>query len=386
LPGTVADVDAGAGHGSGLTVQGTWDRRFAPVADAFQANLTERGETGAALSVWVDGTRVADLWGGVADPASGRQWAPDTLVNVFSVGKAFAAVVVWRQVEGGLLDPDRPVAAVWPAFAAAGKEDVTLRQVLAHQAGLPAVRRRLPPGAMFDRAVMADALAAQEPWWEPGTAHGYHVNTFGVLCGEVLRRATGASAGTLLRDEVVGPLGADVHLGLPEPLDARVAPLGWAEAGTPLGEPAGAEGLDLMRRNAYLNPAGLSGFGVVDTRAWRAAELPGTNVHASARGVAAVYDALLDGRLLGETILAEATAPHAATGTSPGRCWPTTTTGGWRRPEPAGRRPGPATPARSPSTTGLLGRASRPAQPSRHRRSAPTSRGGRSSGTPPRRR
>src|SRR5216683_14484 len=154
-------------------VDGHCDAAFAPLRDAFRGNFAERGELGAAVCAMVDGRVVADLWGGWADQAAGRRWRPDTLVNVFSVGKGLIAACAARLAGQGRLDPDEAVAAYWPEFGAAGKDAITVRQLLSHQAGLPAVRRRLPPGSMLDWPVMTAALAAQEPWWEPGSRHGY---------------------------------------------------------------------------------------------------------------------------------------------------------------------------------------------------------------------
>lgn len=298
-------------------IGGRVDPRFGAVRDAFADNFRLRDEVGAAVCVVVDGRTVVDLWGGAASVDGSRAWGPDTLVNAFSVGKGLLATLVARQVGEGALDLDAPVSDVWPAFGAAGKDRVTVRQLLGHRAGLPAVADRLPPGAMFDWSVMTDALAAQTPWWEPGTAHGYHVNTFGFLVGEVLRRITGRTPGALLRTDLAAPLGADVHLGL-GPADAgRVADFLWPGEAPPEEAPALA-GLDLMRHNTYWNPSGLSGAGVVNSARWRAAELPSTNAHASARGVARVYAALaaggaLDGvRVVDAAALAEATTEASA--------------------------------------------------------------------------
>ena len=215
-----------------------------------------------------------------------------------------AAAVAARLREQGRIDPDGAVARFWPEFAAAGKEAVTVAQVLSHEAGLPAVRRRLPPGAMFDHEVMATALAAQEPWWEPGTAHGYHVNTFGFLVGELVRRVTGRTLGAVIAEDVAGPFEADIHLGLPASEDHRVAEFLWTGPTFDEAEPAGLEEHALMVHNAYANPGGLSGMGVVNTRAWRAAEIPSTNMHASARGVGRFYETLAAGRLVGPAALA----------------------------------------------------------------------------------
>lgn len=305
---------------SGEAVGGSCDDRFEPVRRAFADNFTERGEIGAAVCIYVDGRRVVDLWGGDAGPpGTPRPWQGDTLVNAFSVGKAMAALLILRRVGEGGLELDGPAAHYWPEFAAAGKGQVTLRQLLTHQAGLPAVRRRLPPGAMLDHDTMAKALAAQEPWWEPGTAHGYHTNTYGFLLGELLRRVTGRTTGQLLRDEIAGPLGGlDLHMGLPVAEDHRVAHFHWHVETPTAPPPEGASHDRLMVHNTYFNPGGLSGAGVVNTRAWRAAEIPSTNMHASARGVARVYAALaaegaLDGvQLVDRDVLAAATVEQVA--------------------------------------------------------------------------
>jgi CubicO group peptidase (beta-lactamase class C family) len=298
----------------GAAVDGWCDERFAGVRRAFAGNFAERGERGAAVCVHLDGRVVVDLWGGEAGGSGGpRPWTGDTLVNAFSVGKGLAALLVARSVGRGELDVDAPVAAVWPEFAAAGKAHVTLRLLLSHQAGLPAVRHRLPPGAMLDHDTMAAALAAEAPWWPPGTAHGYHTNTYGFLLGEVLRRVTGRSAGTLLRDEIGGPLGADVHWGLPASEDDRVADFLWPGDPPPEAAPDGADDERLMLHNTYFNPSGLSGAGMVNTRAWRAAEIPSTNLHASARGVARVYAALAAGGTIDGVQVVDGSALTAAT-------------------------------------------------------------------------
>jgi CubicO group peptidase (beta-lactamase class C family) len=274
-------------------VEGHCDPRFEPLRDAFNTNFAERGELGAAVCVLVGGRVVADLYGGWADQEQGRRWQPDTLVNMFSVGKGLVAAGAARLAGQGTLDLDAPVAACWPEFAAAGKDAITVRQLLSHQAGLPSVRRRLPPGAMLDWPAMTAALAEQEPWWEPGTAHGYHVNTFGFLTGEVIRRVTGSTVGALLRDEIAGPLGADVHIGLPASEHERVATFIWPGPAPAEEEPPGLEPAQLMEHNSYYNPGGLSGAGVINTPRWRSAESPSTNAHGTARGVARVYAALI---------------------------------------------------------------------------------------------
>src|SRR5579884_2813618 len=213
-------------------IAGTCDARFAAVRRAFVANFAEHGEIGAAVAVMVDGRPVVDLWGGYADAARRIPWRRDTLVNVFSVGKALATVCVLRLVDRGRLALDTPVGQLWPEFAAAGKGAITVRQLLCHRAGLPAIRAPLAPEAIFAWETMTTALAEETPWWPPGTRHGYHVNTFGFLVGEVVRRTAGRTLGRVLRDEIAGPLGADVHIGLPPDAEARTAAL--ATGGAPL--------------------------------------------------------------------------------------------------------------------------------------------------------
>ncbi|GAA2640047.1 serine hydrolase domain-containing protein [Actinomadura fulvescens] len=292
-------------------IDGACDARFAAVREAFAENFARRGERGGAVCVVVEGRTVVDLWGGQATDE--RPWRPDTLVNVFSVGKGLTALLVARLAGDGRLNVDAPVARYWPEFGQGGKEVVTVRQLLSHQAGLPAVRRRMPSGAMLDWSAMTTALAQQEPWWEPGTAHGYHVNTFGFLVGEVVRRVTGRSVGELLRDEIAGPLGADVHIGLPIAEHRRVADFAWQEAPPEVDRADELTEGQLMEHNAYFNPGGLSGMGVINSAAWREAQLPSTNGHGTARGVARVYAALVAGGTFGGVRVVDADALSAAT-------------------------------------------------------------------------
>jgi CubicO group peptidase (beta-lactamase class C family) len=287
------------GQAGATGIAGRCDASFTAVRDAFAANFAERGEIGAAACLAVHGTVVADLRGGWASRAPDRPWTPRTLVNVFSVGKALIAVCVARLIGEGQLDADAPVARYWPEFGAADKTAVTLRQLLSHQAGLPALRAPMPERSVLDWQAMVGALAAETPWWPPGSAHGYHANTFGFLAGEVIRRASGMTVGTMLRREIAGPLGADVHIGLPPAQHDRVAEFLWPESGGQAwpGQPgalgAGADpGDQRMIVNAYFNPPDLSGVGVVNTADWRTAEVPSANAHATAAGVARVYAAL----------------------------------------------------------------------------------------------
>lgn len=301
-----------------LPLGGVCDQAFAPVREAFVANFIERGDVGAAVAIAVDGRMVVDLWGGWRDWARQLPWQRDTLVNVFSVSKALSTVCALQLVERGRLALDAPLTRHWPGFAAAGKDEITLRQVLSHRAGVPALRDPLPDGAMLDWPRMTAALEAQAPWWPPGSAHGYHVNTFGFLVGEMVRRVSGQSLGQWLREHVAAPLDADVHVGLPAAEHARVADFLWPPGLRPPTPAAFGGDDELMRWNTYWNPPGLSGAEWVNRAAWRQAELPSTNGHATARGIARFYAALaaggaIDGvHLLAPALLAEASREHSS--------------------------------------------------------------------------
>jgi CubicO group peptidase (beta-lactamase class C family) len=290
------------------------DPRFEPVRDALASTIASSLEVGAALTVYVDKQCVVDLWAGHADAARTRPWAGDTLVNLFSVGKAISAVCLLRLVEAGRVELDAPVARYWPEFAQAGKAKLPVRYLLTHQAGLPAVARPLPPAAWGDWTLMTEALAAQAPWWEPGTGHGYHVNTQGFLIGEVIRRVTGQSIGAYFRAELGGPAGLDGPGGRGPEHDARCADYIPAPPSPEREAFEQRARLDPMRLNAHFIRPGLSGVQVVNTRAWRAAEVPSTNGHGTARAVARLYSALAtDGTLDGVHVLAPETIARAIT-------------------------------------------------------------------------
>jgi CubicO group peptidase (beta-lactamase class C family) len=295
-------------------------RGFELVRDAFSDILAAGSEVGAALAVYVDGDAVVDVWGGYTDAARTRPWDRDTIVNLYSVGKAVTAVCALRLVEARVLDLDAPIARYWPEFARAGKADIPVRYLLTHQAALPAIARPLPSGAWQHREAITEALAAQAPWWVPGRGHGYHVNTQGFLIGEVVRRVTGTTLGAYLRQSLAGPAGVDFFIGFGPELDERCADLVPPQAGGDdderrrmLGvDPETLSGLALMRYNAYRNPPEISGTGVVNTRAWRAAELPSTNGHGNARAVARLYAALAgSGELDGVHVLSPETVARA---------------------------------------------------------------------------
>jgi CubicO group peptidase (beta-lactamase class C family) len=198
---------------------------FERVRDEFEANFVLRGDVGASVAVYVDGTPVVDLWGGTADPTAGTPWQRDTVGLVYSATKGATAVVVNRLAARGVLDLDRPVADYWPEFAAEGKDQITVAQLLSHQAGLPVPEAALTRAELLAGSPAAAALSGQKPLWEPGSAHGYHALTFGWLTGELVRRVTDRSLGTVFAEEIAQPLGLDFWIGLPPDRAASVAPL-----------------------------------------------------------------------------------------------------------------------------------------------------------------
>ena len=292
-------------------VSGYCDARFRSVRAEFARNFAERGEVGAALCIVLDGVTVVDLVGGWADPAAPTPWRHDTLVDFYSVGKAFVALLALQLVDAGLVALDDPIALVWPEFAAGGKEEATLRHALCHRAGVPALREPLTNDDLWDWDRMTAALAATTPWWEPGTRHAYHTNTYGHLIGEVVRRVSGEPCGRRLA-ALAGPLDADLHVGVPPAEQHRCAAVLFEAPGPPALPHDALEGDVRMEMLSYFNPPGFSSMGVVNTVAWRSAEVPSTNGHGSARGVARLYAALLEpGRLLSPDLLAEATSAQS---------------------------------------------------------------------------
>jgi len=303
-----------------VSIEGRCDPRFRAVEDVFRENFDRFGEVGASMAVLVDGDPVVDLWGGHMDPARTKAWERDTIVNVWSTTKGIVATCIHRLADQRLLDLDAPVANYWPEFAQAGKETLSVRYLLSHQAGLPAIRELLPVGSAFKWDVMTDALAGQEPWWEPGTKHGYHAFTYGWLLGEVLRRITGETLGTYFRDQIAEPLSLDFHIGLGPEHDARTAEIIPPEM-PPLGEDNFLMRMlrdsESMAFKAIGNPPDLMNFANANTREWRAAEIPAANGHGNARSIARLYGALarggeLDGvRVLSPQAIARATEVQA---------------------------------------------------------------------------
>jgi CubicO group peptidase (beta-lactamase class C family) len=281
-----------------ITINGECDPRFSRVRDTFIQNFERHGELGAAAAVVVDGKCVVDIWAGHADQAKTRPWSRDTIVNVWSTTKGLCAMCAHRLADQGKLDLDAPVAKYWPEFAAAGKGSIPVSALLNHRAGLAAIRSPLKPDDIFSWEKVTTELARQEPWWNPGTRHGYHAITFGWLVGEVVRRISGKSLGAYFRDEIAKPLGADAHIGIGPEFDARVAEIVYAPAPKP-GEPNIFA--DMMKdpasvgAMAIFNPPTMFMQATTNSRAWRGAEIPGANGHANARALARIYGALARG-------------------------------------------------------------------------------------------
>ncbi len=296
-------------------IHGVCDPRFVRVREEFARGFGElagdalRGEIGAAVAATVGGRLVLDLWAGDADPDRRRRWQRDTLANVYSTSKGIIAVAALRLVEQGRLSLDAPVARYWPEFAGHGKEAVQVGMLLSHRSGLAALHEPLAPDAIYDWAGMTAALAAEQPWWRPGERHGYHALTYGWLIGELIRRVTSEMPSKYLRNALAEPLGLDLHLGLDPACDERTAELTPLPLGAPDSEQAAL--IERIRGDrqslsakAFTNPRALLVPGVVNTRAWRRAEIPAANIHTTARALARLYAALaVGGELEGVRVL-----------------------------------------------------------------------------------
>ncbi len=275
-----------AGHD---LIDGKVSSDFERVADAFAQNFEHRNEVGASVCVYHRGECVADLWGGFKDEAKTEKWTSDTLSIVFSCSKAATALCAHLLVQRGQLNLNAPVADYWPEYATNGKENTTVLMMLNHSAGVPALRDPVRQGGFLDWDYTVERLAAEAPWWEPGTRNGYHMITFGWTVGELVRRVSGKSLGQFLHDELAGPLGADFWLGLPEEMEARVAPMINFAPGpndhisdflqTVLSDP------ESLQHKAMLNMGGLD----FNTRETHAAELGGGGGISNARGMAKLF-------------------------------------------------------------------------------------------------
>ena len=272
-------------------VEGTCAPGFEGVRREFERNFAERGDTGASVAVIHDGEVVVELWGGTTDLETGQPWQRDTMTVLQSCTKGAVAMAANLLVARGALDLDEPVSTYWPEYRA-GKEDIPVRWLLGHRTGTPVMREAQPPGALLDWEATVAQLAAEEPFWEPGSMHAYHAVSFGYLVGELVRRVDGRTIGTFVREELAEPLGADLWIGLPEEHESRVA------RSIPLPSDPDAEPTDVhaamgtpgtIQNLMVANTGGLIGFNGTDERAAHAAELPSTGGISTALGLATLY-------------------------------------------------------------------------------------------------
>ena len=271
-----------------VEIHGTVSEGWEPVHERFVSNFDSLGELGASVCITFEGETVVDLWAGESDTL-GNPWAEDTIAVVNSCTKGAVALACHLLADRGLLDLDAPVSEVWPEFAHGAKASITTRMMLNHTTGVAAFREDLPQGAAFDWDYMCDRIAAEEPWWPPGTRNGYHLMSFGWVAGELVRRASGKSLGTFFKEDVANPVGADFWIGLPSEEHHRVSAL------QPF-RPGADEKFSAFTQAFLADPDGLQG------RAWRnrggakgdspevwSAELGGGGGITNARGLARVY-------------------------------------------------------------------------------------------------
>ncbi len=302
-----------------IEIHGYCDERFENVKKVFAENFMLDLDVGASLAVTLEGEFVVDLWAGYADSTRTSPWEQDTIINVYSTTKVMTSICTLMLVDRGLIDLDAPVAEYWPEFAQNGKEELLVRHLMSHTAGLAGFAEQFPFEKLYDWEFCVNMLAGQKPWWKPGTKSGYHAITFGYLLGEICRRVTGKTIGTFFQEEVAKPLNADFFIGLPAAHDSRVAELippklpfllrllikkpftwflFWHTALKVFSKPRIASVPEFV--------------GESRTRAWREAEIPAANGHGNARSIARVGAALAcGGDLDGVRLLSAATLEKA---------------------------------------------------------------------------
>ena len=297
-------------------VNGYCDERFSEAKKIFQANIDSGFELGCAISLEVKGEKIIDLWGGYANTDKTELWQEETIVNVFSTTKGIAAICLLQLIEKGQLDLDKSVSEYWPEFGANGKENIPVRYLFCHKSGLCGVREPLEEGSFANWDLICSELAKQKPFWEPGTAHGYHAITYGHLIGELLRRVTGQTLGQYFDENIAKPLNLDFWIGLPEEQFHRVTDIQPSKPGllqkifTPLlmklprgiappfwqllldfadtDKPSGAA---FNNPKMKMNPDQME----ANTEKWRKAEIPAANGHGTARSIAKLYGVLANG-------------------------------------------------------------------------------------------
>lgn len=277
-----------------VDVQGTCDARFEPVRDMLAGQLDSGNDTGASIAVDVDGRTVADLWGGWCDEEHHTPWTENTITNVWSTTKTVTNLAALMLADRGLLDPYAPVAKYWPEFAENGKERIEVRHILSHTSGVSGWEAPFTIEDMYDRDAATRQLATQAPWWEPGTASGYHAQNQGHLVGELVRRLSGKPLKTFIAEEIAGPLGADFQIGAIEADWDRIAPV---TPPPPLPFDLASLDPDSPVYKTFTGP--VADAAAANTPAWRRAELGALNGHGNARSVARILRVLALGGTAG---------------------------------------------------------------------------------------
>jgi CubicO group peptidase (beta-lactamase class C family) len=272
------------------SIDGTCDDQFSAVRGEFEHFVDAGDELGASIVVDLDGVVAVDLWGGHRDEARTLPWQRDTITNVWSTTKTVTSLAALMLVDRGELDVDAPVARYWPEFAAAGKQDVLVRHLLSHTSGVSGLDQPAAIEDLYDWEKSTARFAAQAPWWEPGTASGYHALNFGHLIGEVLRRITGRSLKEFVADEIAGPLGADFQIGAAESDWGRIADV---VAPPPLPIDFAALDPDSAVVRTFTGPVVDANF--ANTAAWRGADIGAANGHGNARSVARILSVISRG-------------------------------------------------------------------------------------------
>jgi CubicO group peptidase (beta-lactamase class C family) len=286
-----------------MGVSGSCDTRFKSVQEALEANLASGDELGASITINLDGQNVVDIWGGWRDEGRTQPWEEDTIVNVWSTTKTVTSLAVLMLVSRGQVDVHTPVARYWPEFAAAGKERIEIRHLMSHTSGVSGLDQPARIEDLYDWERSTARMAAQAPWWEPGTASGYHAFNFGHLLGEVVRRVTGKSLKQFVAEEIAGPLGADFQIGAREAELGRIAPV---VPPPPLPIDFAAMDPTSPAVRTFTGPP--ADANAANTAAWRAADIGAANGHANARSVARILSAItLGGQVDGTRLLSSDT-------------------------------------------------------------------------------
>lgn len=296
-----------------IEIHGYCDPHFSSVKEVFADNFRNRGDIGASYAATIDGKFMVDIWAGYADAAGTRPWERDTLACLYSTTKTMTVLSALLLADRGQLDLDAPVARYWPEFAQAGKECLPVKYLLSHQSGLAGFDERIPVEALYDWERIIRLLAAQRPWWQPGTQSGYHAITQGYLVGEVIRRITNKTVSTFFHDEIASPLRADCHIGLPEEDDPRVAEM----IPPPMWQPGNPRYVssnslpEMSQKSMYPLIDQTNPIAVSQSRAWRAAEIPSANGYGNARSVARMASVLACGEIDGTCLLTPRTIEKA---------------------------------------------------------------------------